>query len=168
MESGDQGEIATFAAGCFWGVEAAFRHKPGIIGTRVGYTGGNTPEPTYEQVCSGRTGHAESVEITFDPREITYDHLLDIFWKIHDPTQVNRQGPDIGTNYRSAIFYHTPDQKARAEASRNQLQKSEKYRNRKIATEIVPAQEFWPAEEYHQQYYEKCGTGFCSTRQVDE
>ncbi len=168
MESGDFSDLATFAAGCFWGVEAAFRHLPGVIGTRVGYSGGSLPEPNYEQVCSGKTGHAEAVEIAFDPRVITYDQLLDIFWKIHDSTQLNRQGPDIGTNYRSAIFYHTPDQKARAETSRDRLVRSEKYLNRKIATEIAPAQTFWPAEEYHQQYYDKCGMGYCTTRQVDD
>ncbi|OPY39297.1 MAG: methionine sulfoxide reductase A [Methanoregula sp. PtaU1.Bin051] len=166
----EPGELrkATFAAGCFWGVEAAFRHVPGVIGTVAGYTGGSKPDPTYEQVCSGITGHAEAVEITFDPKVVSYEQLLDIFWKSHDPTQVNRQGPDIGTNYRSAIFYHSPEQKAAAEASRDRLQKSAIYRERMIATEIVPAAEFWPAEEYHQQYYEKCGRGYCATRQVDE
>ncbi len=167
MQEAGEFQKATFAAGCFWGVEAAFRHVRGVIGTVVGYTGGSKPEPTYEQVCTGTTGHAEAVEIMFDPKVLSYEQILDIFWKNHDPTQLNRQGPDIGTNYRSVIFYHTPEQKAAAEASRDRLQKSEKYRTKKIATEIAPASEFWPAEEYHQQYYEKCGQGYCATRQVD-
>lgn len=158
---------ATFAAGCFWGVEATFRRLKGVIGTRVGYTGGSKDHPTYEQVCNGKTGHAEAVEVTFDPTILSYDQLLDLFWTIHDPTQQDRQGPDIGTNYRSAIFYHTREQKALAEASRDRLQDSGRYRNMRIATEIVPAGEFWPAEDYHQQYYEKCGRGYCATRQVD-
>ena len=167
METDELYEKATFAAGCFWGVEAAFRRLKGVIGTRVGYTGGSKQNPTYEQVCSGRTGHAEAVEITFDSRIISYDQLLTVFWNLHDPAQLNRQGPDIGTNYRSAIFYHTPEQKALAEASRDRLQASTVFRNRKIVTEIVPAGEFFPAEDYHQQYYEKCGRGYCATRQAD-
>ena len=161
-------EKATFAAGCFWGIEAEFRRLKGVIATRVGYTGGSRPHPTYEQVCSGRTGHAEAVEVTFNPRILSYDQLLDVFWTIHDPTQLNRQGADIGTNYRSAIFYHTAEQKALAEASLSRIHASGKYRDRRIATEIVPAAEFYPAEDYHQQYYEKCGRGYCATRQVDE
>ena len=168
METENPKETATFAAGCFWGVEAEFRRVKGVIGTAVGYTGGTTPEPTYRQVCSGKTGHAEAVEVTFDPTIITYEKLLDIFWQIHDPTELNRQGPDIGTNYRSAIFYHTPEQKAAAESSKARLSASGKYHGKKIATEIVPATEFWRAEEYHQQYFEKCGQGYCATRQIRE
>jgi peptide-methionine (S)-S-oxide reductase len=168
MDANEQYERATFAAGCFWGVEAAFRHVPGVIDTAVGYAGGSVPDPTYERVCEGTTGHAESVSILFDPTIISYEKLLDIFWKSHDPTQLNRQGPDVGTNYRSAIFCHSPEQKAAAEASRDRLQDSGKYGGRKIVTEIVPAEKFWPAEEYHQQYYEKCGRGYCATRQVDD
>ena len=168
MQDAGQFRTATFAAGCFWGVEAAFRQVKGVAGTRVGYTGGKITEPAYEQVCTGNTGHAEAVEVTYDPRIVPYEQLLEIFWRIHDPTQLNRQGPDIGTNYRSAIFYHSPEQKAAATASRDRLQKSGKYGSKKIATEIVPATEFWPAEEYHQQYYEKCGQGYCVTSQLDE
>lgn len=168
METGEQYERATFAAGCFWGVEAAFRRLKGVVGTRVGYTGGSIPNPTYEQVCSGRTGHAEAVEVTFDPWILSYNQLLDLFWTIHDPTQLDRQGPDIGSNYRSAIFWHTPEQKVLAEASRDQRTAAGTFRGRKIVTEIVPVGEFWPAEDYHQQYYEKCGRGYCATRQVDE
>jgi peptide-methionine (S)-S-oxide reductase len=168
MESADSYRKATFAAGCFWGVEAAFRRITGVVGTRVGYTGGTTPSPTYHQVCSGRTGHAEAVEVTYDPAIVPYEQLLCVFWEIHDPTQLNRQGPDTGTNYRSAIFYYTPEQKAAAERSRDRLQASGNYKKRKIVTEIVPASTFWPAEEYHQQYYEKCGHGFCTLRQIDE
>ncbi|MEN6609290.1 MAG: peptide-methionine (S)-S-oxide reductase MsrA [Methanoregulaceae archaeon] len=156
-------EKATFASGCFWGVEAAFRRIEGVIETAVGYTGGTVPEPAYEQVCSGKTGHAEAVEVLFDPAVVSYEKLLDVFWNIHDPTQKNRQGPDIGTNYRSAIFYHTPEQKEIAESSRERIASSGKYRGREIVTEIVPAPEFWRAEEYHQQYYEKCGRGYCAT-----
>ena len=168
MESSDPYAKATFAAGCFWGVEAAFRRIKGVVGTRVGYTGGTKPEPTYKQVCSGATGHAEAVEITYDPAIVSYEQLLKVFWENHDPAQLNRQGPDTGTNYRSAIFYHTPEQKATAEVSRERLQASGKYKKRRIVTGIVPASTFWPAEEYHQQYYEKCGHGFCTLRQVDE
>lgn len=156
-------EKATFASGCFWGVEAAFRRIEGVIETAVGYTGGTVPEPAYEQVCSGKTGHAEAVEILFDPAVVSYEKLLDVFWNIHDPTQKNRQGPDIGTNYRSAIFYHTPEQKEIAESSRERIASSGKYPGREIVTEIVPAPQFWRAEEYHQQYYEKCGRGYCAT-----
>lgn len=163
MEEYQELEQATFAAGCFWGVEAAFRQIKGVVATEVGYTGGTVPYPTYEQVCSGETGHAEAVRVTFDPRVVTYDQLLSIFWEIHDPTQVNRQGPDIGTNYRSAIFYHSPTQQAAAEASRDRLAKSGRYGGRPIATGIYPASRFWKAEEYHQQYYEKCGSGYCAS-----
>ncbi len=149
-------EIATFAAGCFWGVEDAFRQVPGVLETQVGYTGGHVPHPTYQQVCTDTTGHAEAVQIVFDPEQVRYEQLLELFWSIHDPTQVNRQGPDIGTQYRSAIFYHSPEQEAAARASKQRLEQSGRLR-RPIATEIVPAQEFWHAEEYHQQYFAKRG-----------
>ncbi|HVN65474.1 MAG TPA: peptide-methionine (S)-S-oxide reductase MsrA [Methanomicrobiales archaeon] len=154
-------EKATFAAGCFWGVEASFRQVEGVVDTAVGYTGGKKGHPTYEQVCSGTTGHAEAVEMTFDPSKVTYHELLGVFWSIHDPTQVSRQGPDIGTNYRSAIFYHTPAQRAAAEASREALERSGQFGNRPIATEITPASTFWRAEEYHQRYFEKHGFRGC-------
>jgi peptide-methionine (S)-S-oxide reductase len=152
---------ATFAAGCFWGVEASFRRVKGVLSTQVGYTGGTTDNPTYREVCTGRTGHAEAVEIVYDPAVVTYQELLDIFWSIHDPTQLNRQGPDIGTSYRSAIFTHSDDQKRLAEKSLERLQASGRFGSRRIVTEIVPAGRFWPAEEYHQQYFEKHGrSGF--------
>jgi peptide methionine sulfoxide reductase msrA/msrB len=149
-------EKATFAAGCFWGVEEVFRNTPGVISTRVGYTGGKTKNPSYEEVCSDRTGHAEAIEVEFDPRKITYEKLLDIFWSIHDPTTVNRQGPDRGTQYRSVAFYQNPEQKAAALKLKEELQKSGKIKAT-IVTEIVPADEFYPAEEYHQKYYQKKG-----------
>jgi len=145
-------EKATFAAGCFWGVEATFEKKEGVEKTIVGYTGGKTNNPTYNQVCTGNTGHAEAVELTYDPKKITYKQLLEIFWSSHDPTQKNRQGPDIGTQYRSAIFYHNEEQKIIAEQS-----KKEKDFDAKIQTEIMPAREFYPAEEYHQKYLRKRG-----------
>lgn len=147
-------EKATFAAGCFWGVEEAFTHLPGVTETTVGYTGGHTKSPTYEDVCSHTTGHAEAVEVTFDPKEITFEQLLDKFWEIHDPTTLNRQGPDIGSNYRSAIFYHSGKQKKLAEESKNKLEKSGRL-DRPVVTEIVPAGAFYKAEEYHQKYYHK-------------
>jgi peptide-methionine (S)-S-oxide reductase len=154
-------EKATFAAGCFWGVEAAFREVKGVISTQVGYTGGRTQNPTYEEVCTGRTNHAEAVEVIFDADIVSYQELLDLFWSIHDPTQLNRQGPDYGTNYRSAIFYHSDDQKNLAEGSRKQLEDSGRFGRRPIVTEIVPATPFYPAEEYHQQFYEKQGRRSC-------
>jgi len=147
-------EIATFAAGCFWGVEAAFQKIKGITKTTVGYTGGKTKNPTYEQVCTNKTGHAEAIQIMYNPEQIKYDRILETFWSIHDPTQLNRQGPDIGTQYRSAIFYHSEEQKKIAEQSKESKQKQY---NKKIVTEIIPAQEFYPAEEYHQKYLEKQG-----------
>jgi peptide-methionine (S)-S-oxide reductase len=156
-------EKATFAAGCFWGVEAAFREVEGVISTRVGYTGGSVSNPSYKEVCTGRTGHAEAVEITYDPQIVSYEQMLDIFWNIHDPTTPNRQGPDIGTQYRSAIFYHDEKQKESALDSLHRLQESGKFKT--IVTEIEPASEFYPAEDYHQQYFEKMGTchsGRCS------
>jgi peptide-methionine (S)-S-oxide reductase len=150
-------EIATFAAGCFWGVEAAFGQVKGVLSTRVGYTGGRTVNPSYEEVSSGRTGHAESVEVTFDPDVVTYRELVELFWLIHDPTQLNRQGPDFGTNYRSAIFYHSDEQRKIAEESKKKAQESGRFRGRTIMTEIVPASAFYAAEEYHQQYFAKHG-----------
>ncbi|RJP29224.1 MAG: bifunctional methionine sulfoxide reductase B/A protein [Candidatus Omnitrophota bacterium] len=153
-----QTETATFAAGCFWGVEAAFRQLigKGVISTRVGYTGGHFKNPTYEDVCSGKTGHAEAVEIVYDPAKISYSGLLDIFWDIHDPTALNRQGPDVGTQYRSAIFFHTKGQEMLALESREKLDKSKKFKN-PVVTQIVKALEFYPAEDYHQDYYKKHG-----------
>ncbi|WP_298271404.1 peptide-methionine (S)-S-oxide reductase MsrA [Geobacter sp.] len=153
-------EKATFAAGCFWGVEAAFRRVKGVVSTRVGYTGGWKEHPTYEEVCSGTTGHAEAVEVTFDPDRVSYDGLLRLFWECHDPTQLNRQGPDVGTNYRSAIFCHTAGQELAATASREREQQSGRH-SRPIVTEITAAATFWQAEEYHQQYLEKRGGGSC-------
>ena len=153
-------EKATFAAGCFWHVEEAFRCLEGVESTRVGYTGGTMKNPTYEDVCTDKTGHAEAVEVTFDPTKITYDELLEMFWDIHDPTTLNRQGPDRGTQYRSAIFYHTPEQKAAAERSKQNLEQSKMYR-KKIVTEITEATEFYQAEDYHQQYLEKQGLSSC-------
>jgi len=149
---------ATFAAGCFWGVEAAFRGVDGVVSTTVGYTGGHVEDPTYKTVCAGRTGHAEAVRVIYDPRRVSYEELLEVFWRVHDPTQVDRQGPDVGAQYRSAIFFHTPEQKAAAEASRDALQSSGRYR-RPVATDITPAPTFWPAEDYHQRYLEKRGGG---------
>src|SRR5436305_2810179 len=153
-------EKATFAAGCFWGVEAACRLLPGVISTSLGYAGGRLKDPAYRDVCSGTTGHAEAVQVEFDPKRISYDALLNVFWENHDPTTLNRQGPDVGEQYRSVIFYHTPEQQAAALASKEKLEKSGKYR-RPIVTEIVPATTFYRAEEYHQQYLEKRGLSSC-------
>jgi peptide-methionine (S)-S-oxide reductase len=153
-------EKASFAAGCFWGVEAAFRQVRGVATTTVGYSGGTSENPTYEDVCSHATGHAETVLVEFDPALASYEQLLETFWNCHDPTQVNRQGPDIGTQYRSAIFYHTPQQQAAAQASKERIEASGKH-HRPIATEIVPAATFYRAEEYHQQYLEKRGEASC-------
>ena len=153
-------EISTFGAGCFWGVEAAFRRVPGVLDAVSGYAGGHTENPSYRDVCTDRTGHAEVVQVTFDPSKVTYEQLLDIFWKIHDPTQVNRQGPDFGTQYRTAIFYHSPEQEATARKSKQALEASGKLR-RPIATEITPASPFWRAEEYHQRYLERRGAESC-------
>lgn len=152
-------EKATFAEGCFWGVEDTFRKVNGVKDVTVGYTGGHVPNATYEQVCSHSTGHAEAVEVLFDPAFVSYDELLHVFWTSHDPTQLNRQGPDVGDQYRSAIFYHSPEQKVAAEASKLELGKST---GAKIVTEISPAREFYRGEEYHQRYLEKRGMkGHC-------
>ena len=149
-------ETAVFAGGCFWGTEYAFRKIPGVLKTTVGYTGGHTPEPTYEQVCSHTTGHAEAVQVEFDPAKISYGALLEAFWAMHDPTTLNRQGPDVGDQYRSAIFYNSPEQEKEATALKEKLGRSGKFK-RPIVTEIAPAQEFYEAEDYHQQYFEKRG-----------
>jgi len=153
-------EIATFGAGCFWGVEAAFRRVPGVIEAISGYSGGHMENPTYKDVCTDQTGHAEVVQVTFDPAMVSYEQLLEEFWKVHDPTQVNRQGPDFGTQYRTAIFYHTPEQQAKAQKSKEALEASGKLR-RAVATEIKAAGQFWRAEEYHQRYLEKRGQESC-------
>ena len=158
-------ETATFAAGCFWGVEETFRKTKGVTSTMVGYTGGKMKNPTYEDVCSDETGHAEAVQIEFDPKKIPYEKLLDIFWQNHDPTQLNRQGPDFGSQYRSAIFYHDEKQKEAAIKSKEILEKSKKY-SKPIATEIMPAKDFYKAEEYHQRYKQK--QSFCCTENSAE
>ena len=154
-------EKATFAAGCFWGVEAAFRKVDGVSKTTVGYTGGKKTNPTYEEVCTDRTGHAEAVSVEFDPLKVSYEKLLDVFWNRHDPTTPNRQGPDVGSQYRSAIFYHTSEQRDAALSSKKRLEESGKHGRRRIVTEIIPATEFYPAEEYHQRYYEKHNLTTC-------
>lgn len=151
---------ATFGAGCFWGVEAAFREIPGVAGTAVGYMGGTLAQPTYKDVCTDRTGHAEVVQVTYDPGRASYEQLLDVFWENHDPTTLNRQGPDVGTQYRSVVFFHSPEQQAAAQASKKRREESGHYR-RPIVTQIVPAEEFWIAEDYHQQYLEKRGLKQC-------
>ncbi len=151
---------ATFGAGCFWGVEATFRNTAGVTDAAVGYAGGETDNPTYKQVCSGATGHAEVVELDYDPEQISYEQLLEVFFNLHDPTTLNRQGPDIGTQYRSAIFYHSAEQEAAATAMKEKLDASGRY-NRPITTEITAAPTFWRGEEYHQRYFEKNGGGAC-------
>lgn len=151
-------ETATFAAGCFWGVEDAFQDVPGVISTRVGYCGGRLDNPTYHDVCTGNSGHAEAVEVTFDPQQISYTDLLELFWDCHDPTQVNRQGPDFGEQYRSVIFYHSENQQREACESRDELERKNTFR-RTIATQIVPAAVFWEAEAYHQKYHSKNSGG---------
>lgn len=153
-------EIATFGAGCFWGIEAAFRRVPGVLDAVVGYSGGRTENPSYQDVCTDTTGHAEVVQVTFDPAKLSYEQLLDVFWTIHDPTQVNRQGPDYGKQYRSAIFFHSSEQEATAKKSKQALEASGKLR-RSVATEITAAGPFWRAEEYHQRYLEKRGAASC-------
>lgn len=159
-ESASHTETATFGAGCFWGVEETFRQTPGVLSTEVGYSGGATENPTYEQVCYANTGHAESVKVTFDPSKISYGQLLDIFWKNHNPTTLNRQGPDVGSQYRSVIFYHSPEQKDVAEKSKEDLDRSGKF-PRTIVTQVVPAAPFYRAEEYHQRYLQKQGRDSC-------
>ena len=151
-------EKATFGAGCFWQVEVEFRNVPGVLDAAAGYMGGRLEDPSYEDVCTDRTGHAEVVQVDFDPDEVSYDQLLERFWEIHDPTQVNRQGPDVGSQYRSVVFFHSPEQQRTAEQSREQAQARF---SRPIATEIAPAQAFWRAEEYHQQYLVKRGLATC-------
>lgn len=153
-------EKATFGAGCFWHVEEAFRHLTGVISTTVGYMGGTLNNPRYEDVCTDKTGHAEVIEITYNPEKISYEELLNVFWEIHDPTTKNRQGPDVGTQYRSVIFYHTDKQKLTAETSKKTLEQSTKYK-KKIVTEITQATTFYPAEEYHQHYLAKHGLAAC-------
>jgi peptide-methionine (S)-S-oxide reductase len=153
-------EKATFGAGCFWGVEARFQQVPGVVETAVGYEGGALENPTYQDVCTDRTGHAEVVELTFDPQKVSYAALLDLFFELHDPTQVNRQGPDWGTQYRTAVFFHTPEQEAAARDVIAHLDASHKYA-KPIATQVVPAGTFWRAEEYHQKYLEKRGAVSC-------
>ena len=153
-------EKATFAAGCFWGVEETFRQIPGVLETMVGYLGGHTANPTYKDVCTDETGHAEVVQVTFDPSKVSYEKLLEVFCSTHDPTTLNRQGPDIGTQYRSAIFFHSPEQERRARASKDKMEASGKFR-REIVTEITPASTFYPAEEYHQKYLAKRGLSHC-------
>ena len=165
VQAGEEGVMkkATFAAGCFWGIESAFRAVDGVSSTQVGYIGGETENPNYREVCTDLTGHAEAVEVTYDPRRVSYENLLALFWKIHDPTQHNRQGPDVGSQYRSVIFFHDAGQEKAALASRKALEESGQFK-REIATEIVPAARFYRAEEYHQQYLEKRGLGSCSTK----
>ena len=153
---------ATFGAGCFWGIEAAYRQVPGVGDVAVGYTGGSLPDPTYRDVCSGQTGHAEVVEVDYDPAKVSYEKLLDVFWEIHDPTTLNRQGPDRGTQYRSAIFFHDAEQEEAARASM-EAEQSAGHFPRPIVTEITPASTFFRAEEYHQRYFEKNGQGGCAT-----
>jgi peptide-methionine (S)-S-oxide reductase len=151
---------AAFAAGCFWGVEAAFRQVNGVVDTQVGYMGGSVDAPNYKLVCSGRTGHAEALEVTFDPAIVSYEQLLDLFWSIHDPTQMNRQGVDVGSQYRSVIFYHDEEQREKAIVSKQRIQRSGQF-SKPVVTEIVPASHFWRAEEYHQRYAEKHGGASC-------
>ncbi len=154
---------ATFGAGCFWGVETAFRQVHEVLSTAVGYMGGTLKNPTYKDVCTDKTGHAEVVQVEYDPSKVSYDDLLKLFWEIHDPTTLNRQGPDVGTQYRSVIFFHTPEQEAAARAYKEKLQRSGAY-NRPMMTEIAPASEFYRAEEYHQQYFDKRGLTHCTIK----
>lgn len=168
MEHADRFKKATFAAGCFWDVEAAFRKADGVLETIAGYTGGSLPDPSYELVESGTTGHAEAAGIVYDPSFVSYDQLLEIFWDMHDPTQAGGQGEYTGSQYRSIIFYHTDDQKNAAMKHRDLLAASALYGDRPILTEILPASTFWPAEERHQQFYEKCGKGYCTSRLIWE
>jgi len=154
-------EKATFGAGCFWGVEAAFAAISGVMATAVGYEGGKHDQPTYKDVCTDQSGHAEVVEIDFDPEKVTYERLLDAFFELHDPTTLNRQGPDWGTQYRSVIFFHSPEQEAQARAKIEQLSAEGRFKPKRIVTQVVPAETFWRAEEYHQRYLEKRGLTSC-------
>ncbi|NJK81803.1 MAG: peptide-methionine (S)-S-oxide reductase MsrA [Chloroflexaceae bacterium] len=154
-------EKATFGAGCFWSVEVTFRNVPGVVDAIVGYTGGTKPEPSYQEVCTGMTGHAEAVEVTYDSTRVSYKELLRVFWENHDPTTLNRQGPDVGSQYRSAVFYYSTEQEQAARAMKEELSTSGRYR-RPIVTEIVPASEFYRAEEYHQRYLQKRGLATCA------
>ncbi len=156
-------EKATFAAGCFWGVEATFRQVQGVKSTTVGYSGGRFKNPTYQDVCTDKTGHAEVLQVEYDPTQVSYQELLKVFWDCHDPTTLNRQGPDAGTQYRSAIFFHTPEQEAAARESKAKLERSGRFKS-PIVTEITPASEFYPAEEYHQRYLEKRGLAHCTIK----
>ena len=153
-------QLATFAAGCFWGIEESYRKIKGVKSTMVGYTGGRGSNPTYRDVCTDLTGHAEAIQLQYDPQEVTYEEILKVFWSIHNPTTKNRQGPDVGSQYRSVIFYHTPEQELSARRSIEELEKSGRFSNR-IVTEIVPATAFYKAEEFHQKYYQKHGGGSC-------
>src|SRR5262249_22217467 len=162
-EGSDTMEKVTFGAGCFWDAEAAFREVEGVVSAAVGYTGGHLNKPSLEDVCTGRTGHAEVVQVEYDPAKLSYERLLDVFWDNHDPTTLNRQGPDVGEQYRSAIFFHTPEQEAAAKASKDRLERSGRFR-RPIVTEITPASAFWRAGEYHQRYLEKRGLAHCTIR----
>lgn len=153
-------ETATFGAGCFWGIEAGFRRIPGVLTATSGYMGGHVQNPTYQQVCTDSTGHAEVVQVTYDPEKVSYERLLEAFFEMHDPTQLNRQGPDIGTQYRSVIFYHSPEQEQTARTALEQLEKRGRF-SRPVATQLVAAPEFWPAEEYHQRYLERRGLDRC-------
>ncbi|HEV2474033.1 MAG TPA: peptide-methionine (S)-S-oxide reductase MsrA [Chthonomonadales bacterium] len=161
MSTDTRTEKATFGAGCFWGVEAAFAALPGVVSTAVGYEGGSLDKPTYKDVCTDQTGHAEVVEIDFDPAQISFDKILDAFFQLHDPTTMNRQGPDWGTQYRSAIFFHSPGQEAAAHAKIEALTASGRFKPKRIVTQVAPAQTFWRAEEYHQRYLEKRGLSSC-------
>jgi peptide-methionine (S)-S-oxide reductase len=154
-------EKATFGAGCFWGVESAFAAIPGVTATAVGYEGGSVNQPTYKDVCTDQTGHAEVVELEFDPQKVSYEQLLDSFFSLHDPTTLNRQGPDWGTQYRSVVFYHSPEQEKQAGAKIEQLTAEGRFKPRRIVTQVIPAETFWRAEEYHQRYLDKRGLANC-------
>ena len=160
LENGGAMETATFGAGCFWGVEARFQQMPGVLETAVGYEGGKLDNPSYKDVCTDRTGHAEVVEVKFDPEKVSYQQLLDLFFELHNPTELNRQGPDWGTQYRSVVFFHSPEQEAAAKATIERLTRDKRF-SKPIVTQVVPAQSFWRAEEYHQKYLEKRGALSC-------
>ena len=160
-------KLATFAAGCFWGVEAAYAGIPGVMSTQVGYSGGRVPHPSYEDVCGGDTGHAEAVMVEFDSDVVSFDELLEVFWSVHDPCSFDRQGPDVGSQYRSVIFYHSEEQRLKAIAAKDSLQRSGRCGGSPVATEIVPAADFYRAEEYHQRYHERRGMRCASTLPKD-